>query len=91
MTDEVLNAVQQLKPIAAQANITLAQLAIAWTLNRPGISAAIIGASRPEQVSENVVAAGVTLAPEIIDAIDAALGSIVVTDSALTSSPNPRP
>lgn len=90
LTDEVLNAVQRLRPIADSHQLTLAQLAVAWVLNRPGISAAIIGASRPEQVTENVAASGIAIDDATMAAIDEALGDVVITDAAYTQSPNPR-
>ncbi|GAB3858529.1 aldo/keto reductase family protein [Nocardioides maradonensis] len=87
MRDEVLERVQLLQPIAADCGLTLAQLAVAWVLQNDNVSAALIGASRPEQVTENVKAAGVRLPPEALDAIDEALDGVVVTDPALTESP----
>jgi aryl-alcohol dehydrogenase-like predicted oxidoreductase len=69
----------------------MAQLAIAWVLQNPGISAAIIGATRPEQVRENVQASGVRLDEEIMRAIDDALGPVVERDPARTVSPPARP
>jgi aryl-alcohol dehydrogenase-like predicted oxidoreductase len=69
----------------------MAQLAIAWVLQNPGISAAIIGATRPEQVRENVKASGVRLDDEIMRAIDDALGPVVERDPARTVSPPARP
>jgi aryl-alcohol dehydrogenase-like predicted oxidoreductase len=91
MRDEVLTAVQQLLPIAADLGLTPAQLAIAWVLSRPNVSAAIVGASRPEQVADNVKAAGVRLTPEVLAAIDAVVGSVVISDPARTESPAQRP
>lgn len=91
MDDEILTAVQRLAPIAESVGVTMAQLAIAWVLNQPGISAAIIGASRPEQVTENIAASGVELDADTLSQIDAALGDVVQRDPALTQSPNPRP
>ena len=70
LTDEVLHQVQKLRPLADQAGLSMAQLAVAWVLQNPNISAAIIGASRPEQVTENVKASGVRLEPELMQAID---------------------
>src|SRR4029453_7066055 len=70
LTDEVLQEVQKLRPLADQAGLSMAQLAVAWVLQNPNISAAIIGASRPEQVTENVKASGVRLEPELMQAID---------------------
>ncbi len=66
LTDEILGKVQLLKPVAEQAGLTLAQLAVAWTLQNPAVSAAIIGATRPEQVRENARASGVRLDPEVL-------------------------
>jgi aryl-alcohol dehydrogenase-like predicted oxidoreductase len=69
----------------------MAQLAIAWVLQNPSVSSAIIGASRPEQVRENVKAAGVKLDAGILRKIDQALGEVVVTDPAKTVTPERRP
>ena len=91
LTDEVLGRVQQLKPLADQAGLTLAQLAVAWVLQNRNVSAAIIGASRPEQVVENVKAAGVTLEAELLKQIDDILEPIVVRDPEQTQSPASRP
>ena len=88
---ELLEAVQQLKPIAESVELSMAQLAVAWVLQNPNVSAAIIGASRPEQVAENVKAAGVKLPEDVMKAIDAALGSHIVRDPARTVSPPHRP
>ena len=88
---DLLEAVQRLKPIAESVDLTMAQLAVAWVLQNPNVSAAIIGASRPEQVSENVKAAGVKLPEDVLKAIDEALGSHVVRDPARTVSPANRP
>jgi aryl-alcohol dehydrogenase-like predicted oxidoreductase len=90
LTDEILGRVQLLKPVAEQAGLTLAQLAVAWTLQHPAVSAAIIGATRPEQVRENAKASGVRLDPEVTAQIDEILGDQVVTDPAYTSSPRKR-
>lgn len=91
LTDDLLDRVQQLKPVAEQAGLTLAQLAIAWTLQNPNVSAAIIGATRPEQVRENVRASGVRLDGAVLQQIDDILGDRIVTDPALTTSPRDRP
>ncbi|HEV8024562.1 MAG TPA: aldo/keto reductase family protein [Candidatus Nanopelagicales bacterium] len=91
MREDVLQAVQRLVPIAQDMGLTMSQLAIAWVLTNTNVAAAIIGASRPEQIDENVKAAGVTLPDDVMSAIDYALGDLVVTDPALTESPNPRP
>src|SRR6266542_1445222 len=91
MTDEVLGTVQQLKPLAEQAGLTMAQLAIAWVLQNPNVSAAIIGASRPEQVVDNAKAAGVKLSADLMKAIDEVVYPIAERDPAKTSSPARRP
>jgi aryl-alcohol dehydrogenase-like predicted oxidoreductase len=80
----LLERVQTLSPIAADAGLTMAQLAVAWVLQNKNVASAIIGATRPEQVTENVKAAGVTLAPEILTRIDDALGDVVERDPART-------
>jgi len=91
MRDEVLEAVQRLQPVADQAGLTLAQLAIAWTLQNENVASAIVGASRPEQVTDNVKAAGVRLDADALAAIDAALGDIPERDASKTVSPASRP
>src|SRR6266498_5833475 len=77
LTDDVLNRVQELKPIADEAGLSLAQLAVAWVLQNPNVSSAIIGASRPEQVAENVKASGVKLEDGVLKQIDEVLGGVV--------------
>jgi aryl-alcohol dehydrogenase-like predicted oxidoreductase len=79
MDDAVLEAVQRLRPIADGAGLTMVQLALAWVLRRPEVASAIIGATRPEQVRSNADASGVELSQDVFDAIDAALGDVVVT------------
>jgi aryl-alcohol dehydrogenase-like predicted oxidoreductase len=91
MNDNVLARVQQLKPIAQEARLSMAQLAIAWVLQNRNVSSAIIGASRPEQVRDNVKAAGVQLDATIMKQIDDALGDVVVRDPKKTVSPAKRP
>jgi aryl-alcohol dehydrogenase-like predicted oxidoreductase len=91
LEDDVLNRVQDLRPIAADVDLSLAQLAVAWVLQNPSVSAAIIGASRPEQVIENAKASGVVLDPSILARIDEVLGDAVQTDPAETRSPARRP
>ena len=91
LRDDVLTAVQRLVPIAQELSLTPAQLAVAWVLNQPNIASAIVGASRAEQVHENVKASGVVLSEDILHAIDIALGDVVTTDPALTVSPATRP
>jgi aryl-alcohol dehydrogenase-like predicted oxidoreductase len=77
MRDDLLGAVQELKPIADELGITMAQMALAWVLREPGVSSAIVGASRPEQVEENVAASGIELPPEALERIDEALAPVL--------------
>jgi aryl-alcohol dehydrogenase-like predicted oxidoreductase len=93
LRDEVLTRVQKLAPIAAELDLTMAQLAVAWVLQNPNVAAAIIGASRPEQVAENVKAAGVIIPAEAMARIDEALGEVVVSDAGETArrAPEGRP
>jgi aryl-alcohol dehydrogenase-like predicted oxidoreductase len=77
LNDEVLTRVQGLKPIADDCGLSMAQLAVAWVLQNSNVSAAIIGASRPEQVVENVKASGVRLEPAVMTRIDEVLGDVV--------------
>ena len=88
MTDEVLTAVQKLRPIAEGLGTTMGQLAIAWVLSNPNVAGAIVGASRPEQIAENVKALDLTLDDATLGAIDAAIGHVVTDDPTL--SPFPR-
>ena len=71
--NHVLSAVQRLKPIAQRLSLTLSQLALAWVLRLPVVSSAIIGASRPDQVTENAMASGVTLPQDVLAEIDTVL------------------
>ncbi|HTP17925.1 MAG TPA: aldo/keto reductase family protein [Streptosporangiaceae bacterium] len=89
--DDLLSRVQQLRPLAQEAGLSLAQLAIAWTLQNPNVAAAITGATRPEQVRENVGASGVHLDAELLRLIDNILGPVIVRDPARTASPQTRP
>jgi aryl-alcohol dehydrogenase-like predicted oxidoreductase len=91
MRDDVLEAVQKLAPIADSVGLTMSQLAIAWVLQNDNVSSAIMGATKPSQVKENVKAAGVKLDSTVMDAIDKALGSLPERDPKLTTSPQSRP
>ena len=91
LTDEVLTTVQRLKPLAEQAGLSMAQLAIAWVLQNPNVSSAIVGATRPEQVHDNVKAAGVRLDADLMKAIDEIVDPIVQRDPSRTVSPAKRP
>src|SRR5688572_2718483 len=85
LTDEILTRVQHLRPIADDLGLSMAQLAIAWVLQNQSVAAAIIGASRPEQVHDNVKAAGVTLDVDVLKRIDEVLGDVVGRDPANTA------
>jgi aryl-alcohol dehydrogenase-like predicted oxidoreductase len=87
LRDDVLTRVQNLRPIADDLGISMAQLAIAWVLHNPNVASAIVGASRPEQVAENVKAAGVTLSDDVLTKIDEVLGDVVETDPRRTQTP----
>ena len=78
LTDDVLEAVQRLVPIAEQAGLTMAEMALAWVLREPNLASAIVGASRPEQVHANAAASGIELSADVLEAIDDALGEVVV-------------
>ncbi len=83
LTDETLEAVGRLKPIAADAGLTMPQLALAWVLRRDEVASAIVGASRPEQVHANAAASGVRLSDDVLSAVDEALGGLPVTGTTL--------
>ncbi|MGW5559326.1 aldo/keto reductase family protein [Micromonospora sp. NPDC003944] len=91
MNDDVLTRVQQLKPLAEQAGLSMAQLAVAWVLQNRNVASAIIGASRPEQVQDNVKAVGVKLDADLLTAIDDIVEPIVERNPAKTESPAQRP
>ncbi|WP_226346671.1 aldo/keto reductase family protein [Agilicoccus flavus] len=90
MNDETLTAVAKLEPVAKDLGLSMAQLAIAWVLANDNVASAIIGASRPEQVTDNVKAAGVRLDADVLATIDDALGGIVERDPGKTVSPETR-
>ena len=90
MRDEVLEAVQKLQPVADSVGLTMSQLAIAWVLQNDNVSSAIMGATKPSQVKENVKASGVKLDASVMKAIDGALGTLPERDPKLNVSPNPR-
>ena len=93
LDDTVLTRVQTLRPIAEELGLSLAQLAVAWVLQNDNVAAALIGASRPEQVHENVKASGVRIPAELMTRIDEALGDVVVRDPGMTAknAPQSRP
>ncbi len=89
LRDDVLTRVQELKPIASDLGLTMAQLAVAWVLQNPNVSSAIVGASRPEQIRDNAKASGVRLDAEVMRKIDEVLGPVVERDPAKTKSMSP--
>jgi aryl-alcohol dehydrogenase-like predicted oxidoreductase len=90
MRDDVLTRVQALKPVADESGLSMAQLAVAWVLQNPNVAAALVGASRPEQVAENVKAAGVKLEAAQLKQIDEVLGDVVVRDPGKTKEMAPK-
>ena len=90
MRDDVLTAVQKLRPIADDLGITMGQLSLAWALANPNVSSVIMGATKPSQVKENVKASGITLSSDVMSRIDKVLGNLPEKDPAKTESPNPR-
>jgi aryl-alcohol dehydrogenase-like predicted oxidoreductase len=90
MNDDVLTRVQALTPVAKELDLSLAQLAVAWVLQNDNVAAALIGASRPEQVSENAKAAGVQIPAELMARIDEALGDVVERDPGKTRETSPQ-
>jgi aryl-alcohol dehydrogenase-like predicted oxidoreductase len=90
MNDDTLATVQKLAPLADQAGLSMAQLAVAWVLQNPNVSSAIVGATRPEQVRDNAKASGVKLDGDLMKAIDDVLDPIVERDPAKTVSPASR-
>ncbi len=90
MREEVLTAVQQLRPIAEEMGLSLSQLALAWALQNQNVSSVIMGATKPAQVKENVKASGIKLDADVMYRIDVLLGDIPERNSDKTQSPNPR-
>ena len=85
MSDSNLEAVDRLRPVAEEAGLTMAELALAWVLRRSELASAIVGASRPEQVTANAKAAGIELTPDTLAAVETAPGDAPVTE------PTPAP
>lgn len=90
MTDEALSAIQKLKPLAESLGLTMAQFGLAWVLANPNVSSAIVGASRPEQITDNVKAVGVEIPSEVMAQVDQILSGLIVSDPAETKSPPAR-
>ena len=89
MNDMTLEAVDRLRPIADEAGLSMAELALAWVLRRPELASAIVGASRPEQVHANAKASDIELTPDTLEAIDETLGDAPVREPTL--APFARP
>jgi aryl-alcohol dehydrogenase-like predicted oxidoreductase len=89
LDDKVLEGVDRLRPVADQAGLTMAELALAWVLRRPELASAIVGASRPEQVHANAKASGIELAPETLAAVEEALGDMPVKQPTLANLARP--
>jgi aryl-alcohol dehydrogenase-like predicted oxidoreductase len=85
LNDDTVAAVERLRPIAEGAGLTLPELALAWVLRRDEVASAIVGASRPEQVYANAKASGIELTPDVLAAVDAALGDAPVRGPRLAS------
>ena len=90
MDDDLLTRVQRLRPLADQAGLSMAQLAVAWVLQNPNVASALVGASRPEQVEDNVAAAGKKLDADLMSAIDDVLGDAVIDDPSMTERTAPK-
>ncbi|MDP4756228.1 MAG: aldo/keto reductase family protein [Aquiluna sp.] len=91
MSDEVLTKVQNLKPLAEELGLTMAQFALAWVLQNSNVSAAIVGASRPDQIASNIAAAGKSIPAEIMAKVDQVLAGSIISDPSLNKSPDTRP
>ena len=90
LSDDVLKRVQQLEPLAKEAGLSMAQLAVAWVLQNDNVAGAIVGASRPEQVTDNAAAAGLKLDEDLLSKIDEVVDPVVERDPAKTRSPETR-
>lgn len=90
LSDDLLGAVQRLKPLADELGLTMAQFGLAWVLRNENVSSAIIGASKPEQVADNVKAVGVEIPEEIANQVDQILAGFIVSDPGETKSPPAR-
>jgi len=89
--DDLLTKIQKLIPLADQLELSLAQFSIAWVLQNKNIAAAIVGASKPEQIASNIKASGVEIPAELMKQADEILGDSIVRDPELTKSPETRP
>ena len=90
VSDEVLEKVQQLRPLAEECNATMAQFALAWVLKNPNVTSAIVGASKPEQITSNIGALDIEISDEIMLKVEKILKPVAVMDPAETKSPPAR-
>jgi aryl-alcohol dehydrogenase-like predicted oxidoreductase len=90
LDDKTLTAVQNLGPIASDLGLSMAQLAVAWVLQNDNVASAIVGATRPEQINDNVKASGVKLEADVMKAIDGALAGVIVDDATFTDKFQPK-
>lgn len=90
LTPKVLTQVHELRTLAAELQLTQAQLAVAWVLNKDWVASAIVGASRPEQIAENARASGVRLSDDVLRRVDELLVSVMVRDPALVMDATPK-
>ena len=90
MSDGILNSVQELTVLAKELDLTMAQFGLAWVLQNPNVSSAIIGASKPEQIRDNVKAVGVVIPQDVMTKVDQILKEYIVSDPAKTQSPPAR-
>ncbi|NDD25615.1 MAG: aldo/keto reductase [Actinobacteria bacterium] len=90
LSEDVLTRVQQLKPLADELGITMAQFALAWVLQNKNVSSAIVGATSPEQISSNIDAVGVEIPQEIMDKVTEILAPVIVSDPSETRAPEAR-
>lgn len=90
LSEDVLTRVQQLKPLADELGITMAQFALAWVLQNKNVSSAIVGATSPEQITSNIAAVGVEIPQEIMDQVTQILAPVIVSDPSETRAPEAR-
>ena len=90
LRDDVLELVQQLVPLAQEAGISMAQMAVAWVLRNDNVASAIVGATRPEQLEDNVGAVDVTLDDDLVARIDQILEPVAERDASMTAKLAPR-
>ena len=90
LSDDVLTRVQQIKPLADELGLTMAQFALAWVLQNDNVASAIVGATRPEQITSNIAAAGVDIPQEVMHKVSEILAPVAVFDPAETKAPETR-